>query len=429
LSGLHLGILLIPLTWAASYLPVGRKARSVCILALIACYSLLAGLPPSLVRATALVAVFMILRSMGRKTTLARSLLLAIFILVLIDEQILYSGGFQLSCSAVLGIAFLGIPMSSIIRSRLRGRILTGIVMLFMSPALITFSVNIVTLPIILSFFGRAPLIAPACNLLMVVPVTLLLYLGLAYAVLPFWPVRPLTAIPINLISEFLYEAPLSLSKHHQPAILSGSIYWPLYIAGTVIFAAAVRKSCRRRMLFVSSALALLISSLLIGGGRGVFSTSSGTMPYQEPHDLSSHVIVLSDRLLVIEEDIGRWEAEMAVRALWKRGTGSIETLLICPARLGGRGGVEYIVSRIDFTQVMCSPYLGGHDGGLADILRSCGIEAQFVERSDSLEMCGWKICLIAPPYPPSAEAPVPMELASIRFVLKPGSSMREIEN
>jgi ComEC/Rec2-related protein len=429
LSGLHLGILMIPLVWGLSFFPFGKTARSICTLVLIICYSFLAGLPPSLLRATALAALFMIQRSMGRKTTLARSLLLAVFMILLIDERILHSGGFQLSCTAVLAIALIGLPVIRAIRTRIHGRLVARIATFFLGPAVITISVNILTLPLLLSFFGRAPLLAPVYNLLMFIPVTIMLYLGLIYAALPIGPVRALAAPPINLIADFLCDVPIRLSSNPQPAILAGSVCYPIYIAGTALFAAALRMGGKRRIICVCAASILLAASFLVNGDRCIKTETIGEHAVNEPYQLTQHTLLFSDRMLVIDEDIGRWEAETAVRALWKMGIGRIGSLVVCPSRLGWRGGVEHIVSRIDFTEVICSPYLARHDGGLMDILRSRRIERRIIERSDSLEVYGWKIWIVAPTYPPPEGGTVPMEQACIRVDYHPSGGVPKIEN
>ena len=418
LSGLHLGILAIPLVWVVSYLPIGRMVKSVCILMVLICYSILAGLPPSLVRATALAALFMIQRSMGRKTTLARSLVLAVFALVLIDEKIIHSGGFQLSCTAVLAIAVLGLPSMRMIRSRLRGRIATRMITFFLSPFVITISVNILTLPIQLLFFGRIPIFAPVYNLMMIIPVTLMLYLGLAYFVLPIGPVRAFVTPSINLIADILWDVPIRLSSNPQPAILSGSLCWPFYLAGTGLVVLSLRPGCGRRILCIGAAVALLAASFMLGGDRGIWEglCEGGTL--KEYRDLSKNSILLSEKMLVIEKDIGRWEAERIVKALWKMGIGRIETLLICPARLGRSGGVRHVVTRIEFTRVIISPYIVRHDNGLIELLHSRRIGTTFIERSDSLDAGGLKVHLIAPPYPPYEGEALPMDRACIRFKL-----------
>jgi len=303
------------------------------------------------------------------------------------------------------------------------------VVTLFLAPAAITVSVNIVTLPILLLFFGRAPLLAPVYNLLMIVPVTVLLYLGLAYSVLPIGPVREFTSLPINMIADFMWDVPLRLSTKPQPAILAGRLCWPLYLAGAAFLVSALRAGCRRRILCVCAASFLMAASFMVGGGHDMRGVSSDADALQESHDLSPNSIIFSDELLVIENDIGRREAERVVRALWKMGIGRIETLLLCPARLGRRGGVRHIVSRIHFSEVLCSPYLVRYDGGLMKILRTRRIETRFIERSDTLEACGWEIRLLAPPFPPPEKKGVPMERAGIRFEISPGDRTEEFEN
>jgi len=427
LSGLHLGILMLPLMWAVSFLPFGTAAKSAVVLAVIVSYSLVAGMPPSLVRAAALAAVFMLERSSGRKTTLARSLLLALLALALIDERLLLDGGFQLSCTAVFAIALVGIPLLRIIRSTILGKRAKGIAMLFVSPLVITVSVNIFALPLLLSFFGRAPLLAPVYNLLMVLPVTLLLYLGLAYAVLPFGCARRIISLPIGMISNALWHFPLKLAGHRQPALLAGGVCWPLYAAGVAILVFALRRENGRRGICACSALILLFASFV--AGEGMRHRSAGSGGIAEPREISRHTMLYTDRLLVIDEDIGRWEAETAVRTIWKAGIGRIERLVISPARLGGRGGVAYIVSRIEFEKALCSPYLALHDGGLMKILRARGIETSFVEKTDSLMAGGWKICIIAPLYPPPPSEPVPVERACLRIVASPAGTAGQFEN
>jgi len=420
LSGLHLGILMAPLAWAVSLLPIGRAARSACVLVVVATYCLVSGMPPSLVRAVALAAVFMIWRSTGRKTTLARSLLIAVLVLALIDERILHSGGFQLSCSAVLAIAVLGLPLLRLCRERIRGRLAKRVVTVFLSPVAITVSVNMLTLPLQLSFFGRAPILAPVYNLIAVLPVTLLLYLGLAHAALPFGFMRSMLAPPIDLLSGLLCDTPLRLAGRRQPAILSGGVCWPLYAAGLLLLVSALHRGRGRRVVRGVCALALLVSSFAIGGDIRIRSGSKDAGAAGEPRRLSAHTILFSDRILVIEEEIGRREAERSVRAIWKSGIGGVDRIVICPGRLRGWRGIGHIVSRIEFDEAVCSPYLPRCDGGIIAILKRRGVATRFVEGPDSIETGGRKFRLVAPPYPPPAGGSLPVDRARIRIVPEP---------
>ena len=403
--------------------------RTAGIFILIVCYSILAGLPPSLLRATALAAVLMVQRDAGRKTTLARSLLLAVFAIVLMDESMLYSGGFQLSCTAVLAIALIGLPLMRAIRARLRRGIASRVCLFFLTPLLITTAVNVLTLPLLLSFFGRAPLLAPLCNLLMFIPVTLMLYLGLIYAVLPIGPVRAVVAPPINLLADIMHDVPVRISSGPQPAILSGNLCVPLYIVAVAMLVSALRMAGKRRAFSLVGALVLFAGSIIAGGGGRVMNESIGGDAALEPIELTPNVLFFPHCVVVIEEDIVRREAMTAARGLWKMGIGRVETVVICPAGLGWGDGVEWILSWIDFEKAIYNPYLTASGDRLMDILHARRIEAISWRRSGSLDTCGWKLRIAAPAYPPPRGSAVRLKDARIRVEYRPPGDFVEIEN
>ena len=423
LSGLHLGILSIPLAWAVGSLPFGRRARMLCLLSLLVCYTLIAGMPPSLVRATALAAAFMFHRSIGRKTTLQRSLSLAVLLLVIMDDGILWSVGFQLSCAAVAAIALVGLPLIRIIRSQIAGSRATRIMTVIVSPVLITISVNIFTLPLQLRYFGRVPLLAPLYNLLMIVPVTLLLYLGLAYTALPFGTARAILSPPIDLISNMLWNLPIRLSSGPQPGILSGGVCVPIYLAGTVLLALSLGKRRRRRALITCSAVLFLALSFL--GGRSHGNRKEGTQAGIV--ELSRSSLLLSGELLIIEDDIGRWEAELLVRNLWRNGVGEVATLLLCPGSFWRMESLAYILSRVGIERLLCSPYLS--TPALIEMLEDRNIELVRADRRIVIDTGRTKVRLSAPRYPPPEGEPLPAADAGIRYELMPAGEGEQFEN
>ena len=109
--------------------------------------------------------------------------------------------------------------------------------------------------------------------------------------------------------------------------------------------------------------------------------------------------------------------------------TKSVETIVICPARLGWRGGVEELVKKIAFEKAICSPYLTRSSGGLMDLLTSRRIERICLNRSDTLNACGWKLRVAAPQYPPPEGEGVPMDEAGIRIEYRRREGGGKIEN
>ncbi len=121
-----------------------------------------------------------------------------------------------------------------------------------------------------------------------------------------------------------------------------------------------------------------------------------------------------------MERDIGRWEAERMVRGLWRLGIGRIETILICPARLGRGKGIGHAVKRIRIRRAVHSLYLPGYDAGLIDLFRARGIEPFILERNGSIRVGGMLVRVFAPPYPPPEGTSVPVESVRVRYDIMP---------
>src|SRR3989344_4245442 len=104
ISGMHLVIIAWLLEAFLIALGLSRKSVSWWVLSIILFYLYLTGLPGSGVRATLMIALILLGRSLGRYSSPFYSLLLSAVILVLINPHILlYDIGWQLSFLAVLG--------------------------------------------------------------------------------------------------------------------------------------------------------------------------------------------------------------------------------------------------------------------------------------------------------------------------------------
>jgi len=108
-SGLHVGILLLFLTFLCTplrYVRGGRLIVPVLIVSLLWGYALLAGLSPSVVRAVSMFSVLAVGRHMGRFTNTYNTLFVSMFLLLLADPYYLFDLGFQLSYLAVFSIVW-----------------------------------------------------------------------------------------------------------------------------------------------------------------------------------------------------------------------------------------------------------------------------------------------------------------------------------
>lgn len=113
ISGLHVGILMA-LVLPMSARVFGRRRSLYLIVPLVAVwlYAVLAGLSPSVVRASIMGTVYLTALALGRPKSILPALGLAAAVMVAISPNILWSVSFQLSFAAMAGIATLSDPIS-----------------------------------------------------------------------------------------------------------------------------------------------------------------------------------------------------------------------------------------------------------------------------------------------------------------------------
>ena len=113
ISGLHVGILMA-LALPVSARVFGRRRSLYLIVPLVAVwlYAVLAGLSPSVVRASIMGTVYLAALALGRPKSILPALGLAAGVMVAVSPNILWSVSFQLSFAAMAGIATLADPVS-----------------------------------------------------------------------------------------------------------------------------------------------------------------------------------------------------------------------------------------------------------------------------------------------------------------------------
>ncbi|WP_170154614.1 ComEC/Rec2 family competence protein [Mangrovibacterium diazotrophicum] len=108
-SGLHVGLIYFFLLKLFSFLKRSHKGkwiRCCLILSILWAYALLTGLSPSVQRATLMFTFLLLAESINRTNSIYNSIAASAFALLLIDSDILFAVGFQLSYAAVLSIVY-----------------------------------------------------------------------------------------------------------------------------------------------------------------------------------------------------------------------------------------------------------------------------------------------------------------------------------
>ena len=256
LSGLHVSIFVGLL----AFLFPKRHAflRLLFIGAFLLAYCVLAGFPPSLVRASVMSLSALGAPLLRRRYDMASALALALLVLLLTAPASLFSVGLQLSFCATAGIALLLRPFQRLLR-RLPGAL---------SAALsISLAGTLGTLPLTLHYFERLPLYALPANLVIVPLVSLALPLTLlTAALLSAFPGALFLAVPARIVLGalswlsqafsalpcatltlsapppaaclLLYGAMLSLSQYHLRPLRTKLLCAALCLFGACVFLA-----------------------------------------------------------------------------------------------------------------------------------------------------------------------------------------------
>ncbi len=164
ISGLHVAILLgIALVIGEALL--GRRHRLYLLLPflMVWLYALISGMSPSVTRAAIIASVYLSGRYLGRPGSILPALGITAAIMVGLDPNILWSVSFQLSFTAVAGIALLGQPIREWLRGAINrfvteGRLQQG---LSVTSDLISISLaaTVATYPLIAFYFHRVSLV------------------------------------------------------------------------------------------------------------------------------------------------------------------------------------------------------------------------------------------------------------------------------
>ncbi|MDO9042970.1 MAG: DNA internalization-related competence protein ComEC/Rec2 [Desulfocapsaceae bacterium] len=208
ISGAHLSILasflFFTLYWLlrrSEYLilryPVKKVAALLCLLPL-AIYTLLAGANTPVVRSLIMVTVFMAALCADKRKSLFISMAFAALLILIWDPNSLFTASFQLSFMAVASIAAVAPLISRLTATEkkeepLGKRLKSRLLHFTLAALIVSMAATIGTAPLLLAYFNRISVVAPAANLL-VEPLICLWSLTLGFIACPLIFVMPVAA-------------------------------------------------------------------------------------------------------------------------------------------------------------------------------------------------------------------------------------------
>lgn len=196
LSGLHIGILTIILTFLLKPMKLfkrGKLIRSLMVVLLLWFYAYITGFSSSIIRATIMFSIIVIGHGMRREINIFNSLSIAALVLLIINPNYLFDVGFQLSFSAVIGIVWIFPLLSNLWRPKHR------VIRYFWSLLLVSISAQLATFPFTVYYFHKFSGLFFIANIIEIPLITILL--GLSYLLL----VLMLFKVELNLL-DYIYD-------------------------------------------------------------------------------------------------------------------------------------------------------------------------------------------------------------------------------
>ena len=180
-SGMHVGIIYIMLNWLLSFLDrkrFGRICKVTLICSLIWYYSLLTGFSPSVLRSAVMLTAFILAKQLKRSSNNYNILAFTAFCLLIYNPFLVWDVGFQLSFLAVFGLIYFQPKIYKWFYFEHQW------VDKLWSTVALSLAAQLATLPLSIYYFHQFPVYFIISNLFILIPITVLMYVGIAILLL-----------------------------------------------------------------------------------------------------------------------------------------------------------------------------------------------------------------------------------------------------
>lgn len=319
-SGMHVGIIYLLANLLLGFL--NRKKwqktlKQVLLLALIWFYALIAGLSPSILRASLMISFVIIGEVIHRKGFVINSIAASAFILLCINPNNLFEIGFQLSYAAVIGIVVLQRPIYSwfVIKNKLLDKI--------WNVTAVALSAQIATIPFTLFYFNQFTTYFWLSNLFMT-PISFIVVISGMVLLLVSWIpyVNVLVGYLVwgsvyvmNAIVSWIERLPFSIVK----GLYVSEFEFSMLLLAFIMLLLFVALKKRRMFIGVLSALLLMMISVTVRlyqsdsqKGMTVFSLRGHTAV---DFVMGREHLLLADSALMSDESA----VDYSLRGIWTK--------------------------------------------------------------------------------------------------------------
>lgn len=188
ISGLHVGILLLILSWLLKpleFIKNGKFLKLIIIVLFLWFFAVLAGMSASVIRAVTMFSAVALGQFLGRNNAVVYSLVLSMFVLLISNPKFIVDVGFQLSYLAVYGIVTMQPKLASIWNPR------WYVIDKVWQLTTVSVAAQLAVLPLSLFYFHQFPALFLVSNLVIVPFLGIILIGGIAVLLMSVFSILP----------------------------------------------------------------------------------------------------------------------------------------------------------------------------------------------------------------------------------------------
>lgn len=256
-SGLHVALLFMILGFLLGFLKrhkAGRILFPVVMILFLWIYAFISGFSPPVQRATLMFTFVIVGKELGRPVNIYNSLTASALLLILLDPNVIFDVGFQLSYLAIFSIVLVQPALFNLIE--MKNKSLEWLWALFT----VSIAAQIVTFPLGVFYFNQMPNFFWLSNFIVVPVTTIIMWATIAFFILsPFQILAGWVGFVIQKLTWFML-ASLKLIDAHPLAVTHGLVFsmTQLMLVFSVIFAIIIFFYSKHKVWF-TTALVLLI--------------------------------------------------------------------------------------------------------------------------------------------------------------------------
>lgn len=363
-SGLHMAALTQMLFMLLLFFKVPKRGAAGIIAVCLFLFMAVTGFVPSVVRAGVMTILYLAGLVFGREADALNSLGLSVLVLCFFNP---FAGGdvsLLLTFAATLGLILFAQKWNVWIkvkseRLRFGKRFAVGLG----ETVAVTFAATVLTLPIVILFFGRVSLIAPLGNILELLPSTLLMQTGLAAALLLQTGPLSFLAMPFvlasGLLAKYLTWCSGWLSKIPYASISASQGYVLLWIAFTMLLLGLAVLLRGTKQLYKVTAL---LSAILLLCGMLSYELSTRNvirLTAVDTGDGCAVVLTQNGRAAVLSCGGGSCTSTAVTNTLRAQGISRIDCLVLPDYSKYSYSDAESVINRFKPSAVLTPPVDG----------------------------------------------------------------------